>query len=206
MKIEIPSFKLKLSLSYVIPPIATFMLGILIAQNSDSKLLAILIGALASIFAFLGIVYSKNRERDAAEDERRIEKIEGFFVKLIETMEDLESESKVVFKAQYEKIRGHIKNREDIDLLFEDANKQRLKVYISRSQLSMYRGLYAVYLGSLEDVDSIIRHQDKVARIILDMTDCMEIGSLEAMLREASSLIGENRKLVLALSRKIKLR
>lgn len=181
----------------------SFCIGIFASTPDDAKYMTILIGLIAAIFAFVGVAYSKNKEKTEAEVERKMDKVESFFLKLIESMDDLAFECKIAYRAQYEKIKS-TQDISYIDSLFDELNNQRMKVYVSRSQLSMYQGIYSEYIGYKIEVNTIIKSQNKIANLILDITDCTNMGSLNSKLRETSELIAEGKKLVVSLANKIK--
>lgn len=83
-------------------------------------------------------------------------------------MDDLASEYKIAYRAQYEKIKS-TQDISYIDSLFDELNNQRMKVYVSRSQLSMYQGIYFEYIGYKIEVNTIIKSQNKIANSILDI-------------------------------------
>lgn len=151
---------------FYIAIVIVFFLGLGMAPSLGDRNLSLLIGLFVAITAFLGVIYSKEKEWLLKNHEIELQKIEEFAINIFEWIEELDS---LVVTTKHLKIEN---GYNPINQLSEDYVSGRVlmtKILTRKGKLLALISLYGSVIGNKDILDEIMKYQSAAIRNIYPM-------------------------------------
>lgn len=186
------------------------MIGMIIAQSGDSKYLTILIGAVAAIFAFIGVIYSKQQERLLKEYEFKRGKIEEFVFHSFKLIETLSKAVAHATKIQKNEIKS-VGSAEESALDRQIFTDMMAEISLLVGQCYGYIALYKDDIASDDKITKLQLAQEKANNSIITLmlkksgSSDDKLATLTKNVEESTRYIKELRQLSLEIVGSIKI-
>lgn len=143
-----------------------FFLGLGLAPGLSDRNLSLLIGLFVATTAFLGVIYSKEKEWLLKNHEIELQKIEEFAINIFEWIEELDS---LVVTTKHLKIENGYNSINQLSEEYVSGRVLMTKILTRKGKLLALISLYGSVIGNKDILDEIMKYQSAAIKNIYPM-------------------------------------